>query len=394
MEESFRPAGEQISMAHLHPLYPMKNLTFSLILTFGIAFTSCEKAVLPDPDIQGIPFGLSGEFNGEPLGISLNNPAYKLFTSNSYNDTLWLFHSQFKPINPAQSGLPELELEFRNIEFGPDSIDIESFKRANWRIFEQNKTKTFFPLFIKIVHPDSAHHWILQLNNKLTVVNKRDHVFFLEEREQVRLNIRYENDKGVGNLTLPIRSENNQPLRQPLLNWEILQQDSVSKNATLKAVLSNNQPINDLTWNKGEKTPVITVNSPGLYGVSATDNTGRNYTHNKTLTWNPQLRSYQDPMENLEVFSHWGPPTQEPDRWQRGVIRLRIKDAMGEWYSSNTTQPGAMIEILEVKPFQKNETGDETLAMKVRISCKMKQENGNKIVALDHFTGWIAIALP
>lgn len=372
----------------------MKNLTFCLIIAFGITFLSCEKAVLPEPDIQGIPFGLSGELNGEPLGISLTNPAYKLFTSNNYNDTLWLFNSQLKPINPAQSGLPELDLEFRNVEFGPDSVDVESFRRAHWRIFDQNNTKTFFPLFIKIIHPDSTNHWILQLDNKLTVVNKRDHVFLLEEREQVRLNVRYENDKGAGNLSLPIRPENNQPLRQPLVNWEIQQQDSLSKNAVLKAFLSNNQPVNDFIWNKGEKTPVITVNSPGLYGVSVTDNTGRSYAHNKTLTWNAALRSYEDPMENLDIISHWGPPTQEPDRWQRGVIRLRIKDTHGQWYSSNTAQPGSVIEIIEVKPYQKNELGNETLAMKVRISCKMKQENGARIVALDNFTGWIAIALP
>jgi hypothetical protein len=360
-------------------------------------WSACEKAILPEPTQEGIPFGMKGEFNGNSFQLSLDDPGYKMVTDHFFNDTIWIFSGHLKPASASQSILPEMEIYFRNLDFGVDSnIQEDRIKNTTWQWFDETKTKLFHPLHVRVATPDSSTNWTLQLQNRWNLTNQREFNILWPEREPIKAQLRYDSQKGRGTIGFTVKPENNQPQKLPVANWSVQQMDSILPRATLHARLHDNGPNPNLhyLWGGGDTSQVISVSGPGIYSVSITDHSGKQFWHAKTLNWLPQTREFVDPMKEVELFSHWAAPIIEKDRFQPGSIRIRLKDRSGKWYTSNTPQQNSKIEIIDVKPYKVNDLGQRTVAIKISISCKMKAENKNEWAILNNFTGWLAVAIP
>jgi hypothetical protein len=378
----------------------MKNSNLVRLFTLSVSvllFYSCEKAEFPQPDQTGIPFGLTGDLDGSKFKVSLDQPGYKMHTFTNYNDTLWTFGGALRPAALSGTNQPELEIIFRNKEFGRDSIiDQASFLNLNWHFFNPDLKRIFHPLAINLSNAEAFDNVYIELNNKLAVHGKKDHTFLLDSKEDVSLYVRYGNSNGIGLFTVPRIGDAPNVNLNKIANWKIKSQSSQPRTAVIIPYFNTqNQIIKDAQWGMNDTTIELSIKEPGQYSVTLTDEQGVTYKHSKPLFWNSNDSRYMTFGEQIEVRSKWENVVEVFDKYQRASVFVRIKNSRGEWFNSNIPQlQPDKIEILEVKRFINNERGNPTLALKVRLNCRLRSESNNKMIHLRDFEGWIAIALP
>lgn len=369
------------------------ELCFLVLLT---ALCSCKKVTLPDPEKQGIAFGMSGFFDQDPIHISIDQPGNRVVTDASFNDTIWSLTGTISPINPSPNNTnPTLEIRLRHPQVGEEvGVDQQMFLRSNWVFYNSQRIKLFHPLQVNVFLEDSTLDYHVQVNRLWRVGDTNDFLFLMENREKTELTLRYSNRDGSAVNSSFVLPENTGSSTLPMAFWDIISQSGSTRQANLKAHLSNNRPVTKIKWSTGEEKETIMVNESGTYGVTITDNSGLQYSHQKTITWNPNERKYRSINFVPKVTATWAPAVSIQDRFQRGTLFIRLKDRRGKWFHSDVNQPDSHIQILEIKPDHDLGNGHKVLAIKLKISCSLQEEGSAHIARLSDFTGWIAVGMP
>jgi hypothetical protein len=357
-----------------------------LLALFAI---QCKKAELPPAEVEGVPFGVEANLNGQLLKFGLDVPGYEMHTESTFNDTLWLFRGR---LHAPGRNAPELELVFRNRFFGNDSlISANDFLNVSWDFFDESRVRVFHPLHLKWHSLDSLIFLQFLFPNRLVVEGKSDTVLLLESRDPFPIGIRYQKGIHSGFISAPIRSGVVNPTRLKIADWNIVQQTPGSA-VRIKSFFNSNSMPFSYQWSTGERSAEIEVQQSGTYGIALQDAEALQYTHHKTLIQDSNTRRWSTLDTPVEVTYHWDAPRILTDRIQRSTVFIRIKNEEGKVFHSNITQPGAQVRILEAKPYLKNQNGQSTVALLVEINCNLRGPDG-QIVPLNKLRSWIAVAL-
>lgn len=365
-----------------------------LILVWG-----CEPAELPEPEQEGIPFSMEGSIDGESVSLGLNSPDYIMDTEAQYltSDSIWTLFGRLGPDNPSAG--PALSIRFRYPQQGrqPSLATEQLFDSLGWEFFQPDGVeRESHPLNISVQASDSLD--LLRVYSPLitnNVIESRQQASVqLPQRKKFFLCIEYRTEENQnGRFCSTIRPTNMGKI--PVLNWSIEEQDgqSASLKASITPEISSSSPL--YSWQDEPYSPDSTflVTRPEKIKLESRSVVGGMMIHEKDLvqTANREFSTYG---EDLSLFAEWKPPIQILDRIQPGTVRLRYTDASGErWFYRPSPVENPELEVLDFKPFNQNELGQSTIALRIRLRATLYNNSGESI-EIENLKGWFAVALP
>jgi hypothetical protein len=376
----------------------MKNTIFRLFGLVGLVLIfSCEPIELPEPQQEGVPFSVEGQIGGNPVSFGLNSPGYKMMTEAKYldSDTIWTLSGRLGPDDSATG--PALSIHFRYPVLGRQrvlSLD-QLFDSLRWEFFQPNGIeRDQHPLNVSIQAPDSlkiVRVYSPQLSS--TFQNQRQASFRLNQRQSTYVCVEYKTDKEqIGRFCSTIRPSNVGSV--PVLNWNI--EDQMGSSAVIKANINSAISLNNtlFKWQNGNFSAdsVFLANRVQKIKVEAKSALGLRMEHEKELVRGPN--AYETYGNNLSLEAEWKPLIRIIDRIQTGTVRLRYTDSSGgNWFWRPQPGTNPSFEILEYESFKKNDLGQSTAAIRIRLSATLHNMAGNSL-EIENLDGWFAVALP
>lgn len=368
-----------------------------LSLLFLIA---CEKVELPPPEQDGIPFSMKGIINGEEIEFGLDHSDYQMHSFSQYSETdsIWKFSGRLGPESEAEG--PALQLEFRyknkGRTLGAGQEITGFFNKPQWSFFQpMGLERKLFPLSINIdLPPNLTLNRITSPKLPSFSSDQPQAHFNPEELGDFPLCVEYEDRMGLKGKFCSEIPANNSGFT-PVANWRIRNQmgDSAELQGFISKPLINSAY--SYKWNDDfTNNNQYTATEPATYTFTARDDDGRLYSHEKQLLWRPIEEEYYTYGHNVEIQSMWKPPNTVIDRIQKGTVNITYFDSdMREWVFDSQQEENISFEIIERQKYKRNERGEPTLAIKVKISCTLVDENNRKITIRD-LQGWFAVGLP
>lgn len=369
-----------------------------IALMFVGFFTACEKVEIPEASIEGIPFSLEGEIDGEKVFIGIQKEGHVMRTNAEYrgfeSDSIWEFSGYLGPEFPNEG--PSFYLAFRP-EFEGRALPLPAnqiLEKSHWNPYNSaGKKITRYPLEIEVGSNDTLevlktyvkNHHLQQTAGSLLEIE-------LNRKEAITACVEYQTPQMKKGEFCSEISEN-QSGWIPTANWVV--EAHLNEKVTLRARMSH--PNSDYLYKWDDhfsENAEYTVRSPGTYELKAMDSRGRLFSHKKELVLDENSGSYLTYANHIYLSAQWQPERNSLDFVQAGTFRFEYTDAKGvSWILSPQQEEGATLEILEQKMYLSNHLNQPTRALLIELNCTLQNEMEAEVV-VRNLRGWVAVGLP
>ncbi|MEO6038186.1 MAG: hypothetical protein ABIQ93_07210 [Saprospiraceae bacterium] len=370
----------------------MKNLIFLLLLT--CCWSACKLESDLDPSVIEPPyFTVAYQANNQAqlkVAAGLEN-AY-LFTDFSIGgDDVLTSTGTFSDVQClADTCAGRLRFEFRNTQIGSVVLP-ESIFHLGFHAFASDSTQTGTLVYRTTfqVEADTGQgytdfHW--NFNDLYTAEGSNVTLDFPIDPNFARVTLQAQRDNGLVSTVVRTVSLATSGTLFPSVNMFISPQGN---GYSLEALHSG--PFAELSWNNGLTQPTFSVDSlQPAYSVTVNDASG--------LTAIAGLDGLPtDPGTSLRTVNFSSSTILIPiltDSLRLGTLVLQWTDQSGQvWRSDLGPQaPASSFQVLESKPYELNELGQQTWQMQVSFTCQLYNNDGLSIPFSG--TGRIAVAYP
>lgn len=372
---------------------------FIYALSIFILFTACQPEELPGPVDEQPVFFLQGKIAGETINMEAGNDGYYMYTDFDREDPpgIYVFESNMQ----RTSCLPEipcpdqLRILFRDIQISDEGSTVDptvSFPIGEYAFWE-NETL-----------PPAAYLVSFSAESSTDDVNTYDWSFGDGNNSNEAAPIHEYNSFDEYEVCLEMKNAdgevskicNDLSLRegacQANFSHEVLPQ--FGNYVQYRSASTGDLPIK-YQWDFGEGV-MATLSNPGYFypnsGVYKTclavvDENGCRSRLCKNIAANSNdfAGSFTYDVAELVV---------PRDENQTQTVGIQWTDPNGNVYRSDRLRQGegSHFEILSVEPWEKNELGQPTVRLQIRLSCVLKGNGPNR--KIEDVTGYIAVAYP